>query len=74
MQAQQQDYCYYNPEVFIQLKAWLQWATETLPEKILNKQAFDISPLPQTLQTAATELALEQFIVHAKKQTLVAND
>ncbi len=64
---------YYNPDVFNELKTWLQWSTHMLPHLCLNDdidalQWQHTAPISEDTKTALDALGFDNFLSHATEQ------
>ncbi|MFL0804659.1 MAG: hypothetical protein K6L81_13140 [Agarilytica sp.] len=70
-----EEYTYYNPEIFTLLKTWIRWATTQLPNACLSDQnnasnwkELIQGSLPDTIIDTIDSLKFEEFVNHASHQ------
>ncbi len=74
-QKQNKVFTYYNPEIFISLKTWINWATTHLPNRCLPRKsdALNWKELAQTSLSSSIidtidSLKFDEFLNHASHQ------
>ncbi len=74
-QKQNEVFTYYNPEIFILLKTWINWATTHLPHTLLTRESSAPSwkehihtSLPKPIIDTIDSLKFDDFMNHASHQ------